>query len=45
MQRGEEQSAEIEKLRQRSFDIEEKLIGAEQEAEQWKEEMRNSVPR
>ena len=38
VQRGEEQSAEIEELRQRLLDSEEKVIGAEQEAEQWKEE-------
>ena len=37
--RGEEQSAEIEELRQRLLNSEEKVIGAEQEAEQWKEEM------
>lgn len=35
---GEEQLAEIEELRQRLLDSEEKVIGAEQEAEQWKEE-------
>ena len=38
VQLGEEQSAEIEKLIQRLLDSEEKVIGAEQEAEQWKEE-------
>ena len=38
MQLGEEQSAELEELKQRLLDSEEKVIGAEQEAEQWKEE-------
>lgn len=38
VQLGEKQSAEIEELRQRLLDSEEKVIGTEQEAEQWKEE-------
>ena len=37
VQLGEEQSVEIEELRQRLLDSEEKVIGAKQEMEQWKE--------
>ena len=37
VQLGEEQSAELEELRQRLLDCEGKVIGAEQEVEQWKE--------